>query len=195
MKIRKIQRKFVIKVPENVSVIYSKKKKLITFVECPTQRRSFKLSTQIFWIPNENAIKISAIPFSKISSNEKKTLKIRQGTTVALIKYLLIELSISFFCKKMKFIGVGYRAFPLEINKKKLLHLRLGYSHQIYFRFLNEINFFCFKFTKLFIFGNSYQHVTQFSALIRSCKSPEPYKGKGILHENEKIQLKVGKRV
>jgi large subunit ribosomal protein L6 len=95
----------------------------------------------------------------------------------------------------MKFIGVGYRAFPLEISNKKLLHLRLGYSHQIYFRFLNELNFFCFKFTKLFIFGNSYQYVTQFAALIRSCKPPEPYKGKGILYENEKISLKIGKRV
>nr|YP_009495446.1 ribosomal protein L6 [Eunotia naegelii]AWQ64093.1 ribosomal protein L6 [Eunotia naegelii] len=195
MKIKKIQKKFIIKIPENISVVYSKKKKLITFVGSHEQIRSFKLNTQIFWIPHENAIKISAVPFSKISSNEKKTLKARQGTAVSLIKYLLIELSISFFCRKMKFIGVGYRAFPLEISEKKLLHLRLGYSHQIYFRFLNELNFFCFKFTKLFIFGNSYQHVTQFSALIRSCKPPEPYKGKGILHENEKVLLKIGKRV
>jgi large subunit ribosomal protein L6 len=195
MKIQKIQKKFVIKIPKNVSMIYYKKKKLITFVGCKDQKKSFELNTQIFWIPSENAIKVSALPFSKTSSNEKKTLKIRQGTTVSLIKYLLIELSISFFCKKMKFVGVGYRAFPLEIDKKKLLHLRLGYSHQIYFRFLNELNFFCFKFTKLFIFGNSYQHITNFSALIRSCKSPEPYKGKGILYENEKIHLKIGKRV
>jgi large subunit ribosomal protein L6 len=195
MTIKKIQKKFIIKIPENVSVIYSKKKKLITFVESDNQRRSLKLNTQIFLLPYEKAIQISAVPFSKVSSNEKKTLKAKQGTTVAIIKYLIIELSISFFCKKMKFIGVGYRAFPLEINKKKLLHLRLGYSHQIYFRFLNELNFFCFKFTKLFIFGNSYQFVTQFSALIRSCKPPEPYKGKGILYENEKISLKIGKRV
>lgn len=127
---------------------------------------------------------------------KKKSLKAFQGTTVALIKYAIIELSVSFFYQKMKFVGVGYRAFPLEINnKKQMLHLRLGYSHQIYFRFINEINVFCFKFTKLFIFGSSYQNITQFSALIRSCKPPEPYKGKGILYDNEKIILKIGKRI
>ena len=61
----KIQRKFVIKIPENVSVIYSKKKKLITFVESDGQRRSLELNTQIFWVPHEKAIKISNLPFSK----------------------------------------------------------------------------------------------------------------------------------
>ena len=41
--------------------------------------------------------------------------------------------------------------------------------------------------TKLFIFGNSYQNVTQIASLIRSYKKPEPYKNKGILYETEKI--------
>ena len=49
--------------------------------------------------------------------------------------------------------------------------------------------------TKLFIYGNSYRNVTQTAALIRSYKKPEPYKGKGILYETEKIVLKEGKKV
>ncbi len=195
MEIKKIRKKFVITIPENLCAIYSITKKLVTFIGPDNQKKSFKLNTQIFCRLKEKTIKISALPFSKVSSNEKKTLKAWQGTTVAMIRHIIIEFSISFFCQKMKFIGVGYRAFPLEINKKQLLHLKLGYSHQIYFRFLNKLNVFCFKFTKLFIFGNSYQHLTQFSALIRSCKAPEPYKGKGILYEGEQIRLKIGKRV
>jgi large subunit ribosomal protein L6 len=191
---KNIQRKFIIKIPKNITIMCSTKQKFITFVS-EKQRKSLKLHTKIFYEPVKNVIKISALPFSKISSNERKKLKSWQGTTVALIKYIIIELSISFFCQKIRFVGVGYRAFPLVIDKKQLFRLRLGYSHQIYFRFLYEINVFCFKFTKLFIIGNSYQHVTQFSALIRSCKTPEPYKGKGILYENEKIVLKIGKRV
>lgn len=193
----KIQKKFTIKIPENVCIIYSKKNKLLTFFEQNKKhKKSLKLSTQIFLIKNEKILIISCFPFSKISNHNKKSLKAFQGTTVALIKYIIIELSVSFFCQKMKFFGVGYRAFPLEINnKKQMLHLRLGYSHQIYFRFINEINIFCFKFTKLFIFGNSYKNVTQFSALIRLCRAPEPYKGKGILYDNEKIILKIGKRI
>lgn len=191
----KIQKKFFVKIPENVLIVYSKKKFFITFILFKKQKKSLELKTKIFYDPIQNILKISALPFSKISSNDKKKLKTWQGTAVATIKYLITELSVSFFCQKVRFIGVGYRAFSLLINQKQLLRLRLGYSHQIYFRFLHEITFFCFKFTKLFIIGNSYQQVTQFTAVLRSCKPPEPYKGKGILYEKEKIALKIGKKV
>jgi large subunit ribosomal protein L6 len=71
----------------------------------------------------------------------------------------------------------------------------LGYSHQIYFKISHTLNVFCLKATSIFISGNSYQEVSQISALIRSYKYPEPYKGKGILYENEKIVIKEGKKV
>jgi large subunit ribosomal protein L6 len=191
----KIQKKFIVKIPENILIIYSNKKKLISFILLKKHKKSLELKTKIFYDSVQNLIKISALPFSKISSNDKKKLKTWQGTTVATIKYILTELSVSFFCQKIRFIGVGYRAFPLLVDKTQLLRLRLGYSHQIYFRFLHEISIFCLKFTKLFIMGNSYQQITQFTALLRSCKPPEPYKGKGILYEKEKILLKIGKKV
>lgn len=195
MKILKIQKKFIISVPENIKIIYSVKKKIIIFINLKNQKKSLKLKTQIIVNNNLQNLIITAKSFSKISNYKKKKLKIIQGTTLSIIKYILIELSVSFFCQKMKFIGVGYRAFLENKNKKHLIYLRLGYSHQIYFRFINKLNVFCLKFTKLFIFGNSYQSVTQMVALIRSYKVPEPYKGKGILYENEKISLKIGKRI
>ena len=52
------------------------------------------------------------------------------------------------------------------------------------------------KFTKLFLFGNcSFDTLTQTAAQIRAFKRPEPYKGKGILHDQEKIILKKGKKI
>ena len=48
--------------------------------------------------------------------------------------------------------------------------------------------------TRLFIYGSSYQKVTQTASSIRSYKKPEPYKNKGILYEAEKIILKEGKK-
>lgn len=53
---------------------------------------------------------------------------------------------------------------------------------------------FCLKLTKLFVYGDSYQKITKTTALIQSYKQPDPYKGKGILYENEKIILKEGKK-
>jgi large subunit ribosomal protein L6 len=72
---------------------------------------------------------------------------------------------------------------------------KLGYSHSLYFKIPEQLIIFCLKFTKLFIYGNSYQNVTQIASLIRSYKKPEPYKGKGILYETEKILLKEGKKI
>jgi len=80
-------------------------------------------------------------------------------------------------------------------NEKNIFLLKLGLSHPLYLSSNNNINLFCLKFTKLFIFGNSYNMLTQTVANIRLVKWPEPYKGKGILFINEKIKLKVGKKV
>ena len=73
--------------------------------------------------------------------------------------------------------------------------LKLGYSHDIYLKIPRNLEISSLKFTKLFISGFSYGKITQTAALIQSYKYPEPYKGKGILYENQKIQLKEGKKI
>ena len=57
------------------------------------------------------------------------------------------------------------------------------------------LKIFCLKTNKLFIIGYSYWFVTQVAAVIRSYKTPEPYKGKGMLYTTEKVVLKEGKKV
>ena len=122
------------------------------------------------------------------------TIKSFQGTTYSLIKQLIVETS-SILYKKLKFIGIGYRAFDVKKFNNKLFMFKLGYSHPIYFKIPKKINIFCLKLTKLFVYGNSYQNITKTTSLIKSYKLPEPYKGKGILYENEKIKLKEGKKI
>ena len=79
---------------------------------------------------------------------------------------------------------------------KNQFYFKLGYSHLIYFKIPEDINTFCVKFTKLFIFGNvPYQKLTQVTSQLRDCKKPEPYKGKGILYYGETIKLKKGKKI
>lgn len=187
------QNKYSVKIPSNTIIIYSDEKKIITVIG-PLRQKSLKLKVKIFVLETEKVINVSSVPFSEISSNEKKKQKAVQGTTLALIKQLLVETS-SILYQKLKFVGVGYRAFPVENFEKELLLLKLGYSHPLYFKIPKDLSVFCLKLTKVFIFGSSYQTVSQTAALIRSYKKPEPYKGKGILYENEKIKLKEGKKV
>lgn len=188
-----IKKKYIIRIPYNIVILYCSKKRFIKFIS-PSRERSLKLKTQLFISKIENLITVTSTPFSKIANNKKKNIKSIQGTTTALIKQILIELSITTY-RKLKLIGVGYKVFNVENHPNRLLMFKLGFSHVLYFKIPNQLNFFCLKFNKLFVYGNFYQEVNQISSIIKYYKYPDPYKGKGILYENEKITLKEGKKV
>jgi large subunit ribosomal protein L6 len=162
----------------------------------PVSTKSLKLKLKLI-LPKtkENRIiNVSNSTFFSVSNKEKKKVKAVQGTTTALIKQLLAEVSALLYLK-MKFIGVGYRAFYVENYDNKLLLLKLGFSHFIYFKISDNLKTCCLKFTRLFIYGSTHEEVRNIAWLIRSCKKPEPYKGKGIRFVNENIALKEGKKV
>lgn len=186
-------KKFNIKIPTDISVIYNEKKETLTFIG-PLKQKSIKLKLKIFIDTSKKIISVSPITFSQISNKEKKKIKTLRNTTVALIKHILIETSILVY-KKLKIHGVGYRVFFTESFNEKLLSLKLGYSHFIYFKIPSNLTVTCPTKTKLCIYGSSYQSVSNMSASIRANKLPEPYKGKGILYEDETIILKEGKKV
>lgn len=190
---QKFQKKQIIKIPNNIAVFYCKKKKFITF-KGPLKKKSLKVKVDLKIFQKKKQIEICDKILSNLPNNRKKEAISLQGTTASLIRQLLIETSATVY-QKLKLIGVGYRVLPVENLEKDLLLFKLGYSHSIFLKIPKEINIFCLKLTKLFIFGNSYQEVTLTAAQVRSTKFPEPYKGKGILYENEKIILKEGKKV
>jgi large subunit ribosomal protein L6 len=190
---RTFSKRSLIKIPNDIFVLYCQKKNLLTFVG-RLSRKSLQLKLKILILKPKNQIIITKVPFFKISGNEKKKLKTAQKTAIALIKQIILEISFV-FSKKLIFVGVGYKAFSIILFKNHVLHFKLGFSHQIYFKISNTLNVFCLKATTIFICGNSYQEITQISALIRSNKYPELYKGKGILYENEKISIKEGKKI
>ena len=193
MNLTKLKKKQTIKIPKNITTLYCDKKKLLTFIG-PLQKKSLKIQVQLFFIPSTNLIIVSDLPISYTSNIGFKNSKVLQGTTVAKIKQMLVEIMYTLYYK-LEFVGVGYRAFSVETLKNQL-YFKLGYSHLIYFKIENPLESFCMKFTKLFIFGNcSYEKLTQTAALIQDCKRPEPYKGKGILHHGEQIILKKGKKI
>lgn len=183
----------IIKLPNDISLIYCSKKKIIVF-SGPLNRKSLKLKLKLIISDSKKLIEVSLIPFSTISNNEQKKLKSLQGTTIALLKQLIIETSIKLY-QKLKLSGIGYKLIPLETFEDQLIMFKLGFSHFIFFRISKEIKIFCKKQTQLFISGNSYQKTTQIASSIRAIKKPEPYKGKGILFANEKINIKKGKKI
>jgi large subunit ribosomal protein L6 len=189
----KIKKKSTIKIPTNISVIYCSKKKIIIF-SGPNHRKSLKLKLKLVISKCKKFIKVTNVPFLKISNTEKKNLRSLQGTITALIKQLIIETSITLY-QKLKLVGIGYRVFPVETFENFLFAFKLGFSHLLYITIPKVIKVFLKKQTQLFIVGHSYQHITQIASTIRGIKKPEPYKGKGILYTNETIILKKGKKI
>lgn len=191
--LRKLKKRYTVKVPKNISIIYCDKKNIITFIG-PLQTKSLKLNVKIFLILDSQLIVVTQIPLSNISISSLKSSKNLQGTTVSKIKQAIIEVNYTLY-NKLNLVGVGYRVFAHE-QLQNQIYLKLGYSHLVYFKIPTDLNSFCHKFTKLFLFGNcSFDLLTHTSAQIRSCKIPEPYKGKGILYNQEKIVLKKGKKI
>lgn len=182
----------IIKIPKDIIVLYCNKTQIIVFKSA--YGKSFlKLKTKILLVKEKKLLQVTKLPFFKISNDQKKNLKALQKTYISLIKQKILEISI-ILSNKLKFIGVGYRGELLEIFKKKLLELKLGYTHKIYFKIPEQLKIISLKSTNFFVFGNSYNLVNQTAAVIRSYKLPEIYKGKGILYENEKLLLKEGKK-
>jgi len=120
--------------------------------------------------------------------NELKTSKQIHGTFNALILNMIVGLKKG-YKQKLKIVGVGYKA---EL-KKDILVLYLGFSHLINYKIPSNVIVKVLKPTILEVSGIDKQKVFQVAAQIRNFKKPEPYKGKGIMYENEQIIRKEGK--
>jgi len=93
------------------------------------------------------------------------------------------------FEKRLEVIGIGYRADV----QGKALKISLGFSHPVLFPIPEGIKVEVEKQTLITIKGIDKQQVGILAARLRSLKSPEPYKGKGIRYAGERVRKKVGK--
>ena len=110
------------------------------------------------------------------------------GTVYANVKNEIIG-NTKGFEKKLELVGTGYKA---NVSGKTLV-LALGYSHDINFQIPDGISIKVEK-NLVTITGTSKQLVGQVAAEIKSFRKPEPYKGKGVRYEGEKIYRKEGKK-
>jgi large subunit ribosomal protein L6 len=190
----KITKRHTIKIPKNVGLYYSEKYKALILIG-PLKRLLIKLKIKVLTSKKTRLLKITKEPFVMMSTNSKRRFKMIQGTFVALIKQIFNEVVV-LSIKKLKLVGVGYKSFLLTTSKNLLLKLNLGYSHPIYFQIPREIKIFCLNAnSKIYISGNFRSYVSQIAALLRSYRVPEPYKGKGILYNEEQIIIKEGKKL
>ena len=93
------------------------------------------------------------------------------------------------YSRTLEIQGVGYRA-QLQ---GKILTLQLGFSHPVAVQPPKGIDVKVEGTNRIVISGADKQQVGQFAAEVRSIRPPEPYKGKGIRYEGERVRRKLGK--
>lgn len=93
------------------------------------------------------------------------------------------------FSRRLEIIGVGYRA---QVQGKKLV-VNAGYSHPVEMLAPEGISYAVENNTLVTITGSDKELVGNEAAKVRRIRPPEPYKGKGIKYEGEKILRKAGK--
>jgi large subunit ribosomal protein L6 len=139
-------------------------------------------------VPPELAIKVEDNRIILQPREESQKVKALFGLFRTLIANMVKGVADGFE-RVLEIQGVGYRA---EVQGNQLI-LNLGYSHPVPFQLPEGISAQVEKQTKLTLSGIDRDLLGLTAARIRRFRPPEPYKGKGIKYQEEKIRRKVGK--
>ncbi len=123
-------------------------------------------------------------------SGDDAEAKAMHGLSRALVNNMVKGVSEG-FVKRLGIQGVGFKAAVQGKN----VNLSLGYSHPLLYPIPDQIKVTVEENTKLTIEGPDKQMVGRVAAELRSYYPPEPYKGKGVRYEDEKVVRKEGKTV
>ena len=173
--------KIAISIPDKVKVAINGG---ILNIDGPKGKKSLNIDTDIFDLDIKEGKEIHIKP-KKIDKKVKRLW----GMNRSLVNNAIIGADKGYE-KTLELVGVGYRA----ALKGKQLNLQLGFSHDINFDIPEGIKILVEKQTTLKISGLDKQLVGMVVSKIKSLRSPEPYKGKGIREKGQYILKKEGKK-
>ena len=120
--------------------------------------------------------------------SEGKTHRSLHGLTRSLLNNMVVGVNEG-FKKTLEMVGVGYRA---QMEGQNVV-LQVGYSHPVKIEPMPGITLTLEGNNKIIVTGINKEDVGQQAANIRKVRKPNPYTGKGIKYEGEKIRRKAGK--
>lgn len=130
----------------------------------------------------ENQIKVTR-------DTDEKNVRALHGTTRAVIQNMVTGTTTG-FTKVLEVVGVGYKA---EMNGNDLV-INVGFSHPVDVKPPDGVSFDVTEKNRVILVkGVNKEVVGQVAADIRGLRPPEPYKGKGIRYQNERVRRKAGK--
>ena len=153
-------------------------------IEGPLGKKTLSIDMKVFDLNIKEGKEISIKP-KKINDETKRLW----GMNRSLLNNAIMGVNTGYE-KTLELTGVGFRA----ALKGKQLNLQLGYSHDINFDIPENIKIVVEKQTIIKISGTDKQLVGMIAAKIKTFRTPEPYKGKGIKELGQYILRKEGKK-
>jgi large subunit ribosomal protein L6 len=150
-------------------------------VKGPKGELSLNVSEPIRVVVEDNTVLVTR-------PNDESTSKALHGLTRTLIANNVQGVSQG-FSKALEIVGTGYRAAA----KGSSIELALGFSHPVVVNPPAGITLTVEGNTKIVVSGIDKQAVGEVAANIRKIRKPEPYKGKGVRYEGERVRRKAGK--
>ncbi|KAJ3127668.1 hypothetical protein HK098_006013 [Nowakowskiella sp. JEL0407] len=117
--------------------------------------------------------------------------KMMWGTSRSLLNSM-IEGVTEAFTIPIRLVGVGFRA--TYVKEDNSLVMKLGYANNIVMTVPDGVEVNVPQPQRLLLRGIDKAKVTQFAAMIRSWRKPEPYNLKGVFVGDETIKKKEGKK-
>ena len=155
---------------------------LSVHVKGPKGELSYEFNPEVSITKEDNQVIVTR-------GSDEQTFRAMHGTTRALIQNMVTGVSDG-FTRVLQVQGVGYR---VEMNGKNLV-LHVGYSHPVEVEPPAGISFDADTSAGVIkVMGYDKQQVGQVAANIREVRPVEPYKGKGLFYQGERIRRKAGK--
>jgi large subunit ribosomal protein L6 len=139
-------------------------------------------------LPDGVSLQLDGNILTVAPASDSRRSRERHGLSRTLVANMVEGVSQG-YTRKLEIIGVGYRA---AVQGKKLV-VSAGYSHQVEMDPPAGVTFAVEGNTTVLVSGASKELVGNEAAKVRAIRPPEPYKGKGIKYEGERILRKAGK--
>ena len=167
-----------VKIPDKVSVDING---LTITVKGPKGELKRLMPEGVDFVQKENQIVVTP-------STTKRYSRERHGLCRTLLSNMVQGVSDG-YSKNLEIVGVGSRA---QVKGKNLV-VSAGYSHPVEMVPPDGITYKVESNTNVTVSGIDKEIVGNEAAKIRSIRPPEPYKGKGIKYQGERIIRKAGK--
>jgi large subunit ribosomal protein L6 len=148
-----------------------------------------KMGNLALAVPAEVEVKVAEGKVAISMRQDTQRARVLWGTTRNNINNMVKGVTEG-FKQVLEIEGVGFRAAVAGQE----LTLQIGFSHEVKYTLPQGITAKVDKQTVITLTGIDKQKVGQAAAEIRGLKKPEPYKGKGIKYQGEKIRRKEGKK-